>query len=470
MSLTVQHLSSVTLWARGSGLEIVLLVTGTILLTRLATWLGARITHRIDVNAQEKDALVRSEASKHRQALAQVITWTVLAVIYCVAAVAIAERLGVPLTSLVAPAAVAGVAIGFGAQRIVQDILAGFFIVTERQYGFGDLIRLSVTGLSNPATGTVEDVTLRVTTVRTPDGEVVITPNGQINQVTNLSRDWARAIVDVPVPATADVNRVSDLLRRVGEQAYADPVVRPLMLARRKSWAYRASTWTTSRSGWWPTPCPASSSTSAGSCGPGSRPRCGMRGSTCRPPSTRPSRPRPTRSEPTRSELVRPELVRPGAAGTRPARTGLTYAAAGVAAATRAGADLDLDPDRGLPGRPGRLRLVRAGHVHARRQHRPPADGAVLDDAGAGPDHLARDDDAARPEGHADGVAVLVRLAQTERRADGVAVADGGRHSFGGRLAVTLAGAPRFLRPGRGGLGQRGDHVGRAVGDGQDVA
>ena len=158
------------------------------------------------------------------------ITWAALAIIYCVAAVAIAERLGVPLTSLVAPAAVAGVAIGFGAQRIVQDILAGFFIVTERQYGFGDLIRLSVTGLSNPATGTVEDVTLRVTTVRTPDGEVVITPNGQITQVTNLSRDWARAIVDVPVPATADVNRVSDLLRRVGEQAYADPDVRRLML------------------------------------------------------------------------------------------------------------------------------------------------------------------------------------------------------------------------------------------------
>jgi moderate conductance mechanosensitive channel len=231
MFLSAQpHLHGVSTWARGSGLEIVLLVTGTILLTRLATWLGARITHRIDVNAQETDALVRSEASKHRQALAQVITWAALAVIYCVAAVLIAERLGVPLTSLVAPAAVAGVAIGFGAQRIVQDILAGFFIVTERQYGFGDLIRLSVTGLSNPATGTVEDVTLRVTTVRTPDGEVVITPNGQITQVTNLSRDWARAIVDVPVPATADVNRVSDLLRRVGEQAYADPDVSRLML------------------------------------------------------------------------------------------------------------------------------------------------------------------------------------------------------------------------------------------------
>ena len=228
--MTARHLSDVTLWARGSGLEIVLIVTGTILLTRLATWLGARITGRIDANARETDALVRSEASKHRHALAQVVTWATLAVIYCVAAVAIAARLGIPLPSLVAPAAVVGVALGFGAQRVVQDILAGFFIVTERQYGFGDLIRLSVPSIPDPAIGTVEDVTLRVTTVRTADGEVVITPNGQITQVTNLSRDWARAIVDVPVPAAADVNRVSDLLRLIGEEAYKEPDLRPLML------------------------------------------------------------------------------------------------------------------------------------------------------------------------------------------------------------------------------------------------
>ena len=237
MFLSVQPLTDasswahgVSSWARGSGLEIVLIVIGTILLTRLATWLGGRITGRIDANAREADALVRSEASKHRHALAQVITWATLVIIYCVAAVAIAARLNIPLTSLVAPAAVAGVALGFGAQRIVQDILAGFFIITERQYGFGDLIRLSVLGIADPAIGTVEDVTLRVTTVRTPDGEVVVTPNGQIIQVTNLSRDWARAIVDVPVPAASDVNRVSDLLRLIGEEAYKEPELRRLML------------------------------------------------------------------------------------------------------------------------------------------------------------------------------------------------------------------------------------------------
>src|SRR3984957_5889165 len=217
------------MWARGSGLEIVLLVTGAILLTRFATWLGGKITDRIDANARETDALVRSEASKHRHALASVITWTALVVIYCVTGLGILARFGIPVTSLVAPAAVAAVALGFGAQRIVQDILAGFFIITERQYGFGDLVRLGVPSVSSPM-GTVEDVTLRVTTVRTADGEVVITPNGQIGQVTNLSRGWARAVLDVPVPASADVNQVSELLRQIGEEAYADPELSPLLL------------------------------------------------------------------------------------------------------------------------------------------------------------------------------------------------------------------------------------------------
>ena len=226
----VTVLKDIDLWARGRGLEIVLLITGAILLTRLAAWLGAKITDRIDAHARETDALVRSEAAKHRHALAQVITWTTLVVIYCATAVAIAARLGIPVTSLVAPAALAAVALGFGAQRIVQDMLAGFFIITERQYGFGDLVRLSVPSLTSPAIGTVEDVTLRVTTVRTTDGEVVITPNGQISQVTNLSRGWARAVMDVPVPAAVDVNRVSDLLRQIGAEAYEEPELGELLL------------------------------------------------------------------------------------------------------------------------------------------------------------------------------------------------------------------------------------------------
>ncbi len=230
MLSAVRPLTDVTLWARSSGLEILLLVGGALLLTRFVSWLGGRITTRIDDKVKESDALVRSEAAKHRHALTQVVTWTVLVLIYCVAGVMIVDRMGVPISGLAAPATVAGVALGFGAQRMVQDILAGFFVITERQYGFGDVVRLTLVGTGAPVQGTVEDVTLRVTQLRTINGEVVITPNGQIVQATNLSRDWARAVLDVPVPATADVGRVTAILQEMGAAAYADDNLRPLLL------------------------------------------------------------------------------------------------------------------------------------------------------------------------------------------------------------------------------------------------
>jgi moderate conductance mechanosensitive channel len=223
-------LTDVSTWARGNGLEIVLLITGALLATRFATWVSNTITARIDANVQESDALVRSETAKHRHALTQVITWVVLVFVYVIEAVLILSRLGVPISSLVAPATVAGVALGFGAQRIVQDLLAGFFLITERQYGYGDVVRLAIPGIGAPVQGTVEDVTLRVTQIRTVNGEVVTTPNGQIVQATNLSRDWARAVVDVPVPTTVDVARVSAILQEVGAQTYADEDLRPLLL------------------------------------------------------------------------------------------------------------------------------------------------------------------------------------------------------------------------------------------------
>ena len=230
MLLAMKPLTDYTSWLLGNGLEIMLLLTGAILLTRFSTWFGGRIIQRIDANAQELDALVRSEGTKHRHAMAQVVTWTTLVIIYCVTAALIVGRLGIPVTSLVAPATVAGVALGFGAQRIVQDVLAGFFIITERQYGFGDVIRIAVPGVGTPVSGTVEDVNLRITRTRAVNGEVVITPNGQIVQVTNLSRDWARAVVAIPIPAGVDVHRVNQLLREVGQDIYRDPDLHPLLL------------------------------------------------------------------------------------------------------------------------------------------------------------------------------------------------------------------------------------------------
>ena len=230
MTGAIAPLTDLSNWARGNGLVIVLLVLGAILLTRFAQWARDRFLARLDAHAIEADELVRSEAAKHRHVVAQVVTWTALAVIYVVAAVLIVQNLGVPLAGLVAPAALISAALGFGLQRFVQDIGAGLFITGERQYGFGDVIQIAVGGGTPPVTGTVEDVTLRVTRLRTLSGEVITTPNGQIIQVTNLSRDWARAVLDVPVPSAVDVSHVTDILKRVGEEAYNDDRLRKMML------------------------------------------------------------------------------------------------------------------------------------------------------------------------------------------------------------------------------------------------
>jgi small conductance mechanosensitive channel len=209
--------STLTQWLLTKGLHIVLVVVFALIATRAIRWIAGRISRRLS-EANDHEQAVRSETVKHRQAVASVISSVAIALLYVMVAVDIADQLGLPLGSLVAPAAVLGAALGFGAQRIVQDLLSGFFVITEKQYGFGDLVELSVNG-GGEARGTVEDVTLRVTKLRTGDGEVFTVPNGLIVKSLNLSKDWARAVIDIPVPTSADINKVNDVLRDVSTAA-----------------------------------------------------------------------------------------------------------------------------------------------------------------------------------------------------------------------------------------------------------
>lgn len=217
-------------WLLTAGLHVALLVIGALLTARLINWIARRVTRRIDAEYQESDQLVRSESAKHRQAVASVISWVSIAVLFVVVAVEITDVLNVPVGSLVAPAAVLGAALGFGAQKLVQDLLSGFFIITERQYGFGDLVQLNMIGAPEASEGTVEEVTLRVTKLRTAEGEVFTVPNGNIVRSLNMSKDWARAVVDIPVPVTADLNRVNEVLHDIGEKAMEDAHLRALLL------------------------------------------------------------------------------------------------------------------------------------------------------------------------------------------------------------------------------------------------
>jgi len=221
-------LEDLTHWLLTKGLHVVLVVLFTVITTRLIRWLAGRISKRL-TKGDERDASVRSETVKHGQAVASVISSVAISVLYVVVAVDIANQRGLPLGSLVAPAAVLGAALGFGAQRIVQDLLSGFFLITEKQYGFGDLVELTVNG-GGTARGTVEDVTLRVTKLRTSDGEMYTVPNGLIVKSRNLSKDWARAVVDIPVPTAADLNRVNDVLSDVTKAAMQDNGLPDLLL------------------------------------------------------------------------------------------------------------------------------------------------------------------------------------------------------------------------------------------------
>ncbi|WP_348730304.1 mechanosensitive ion channel family protein [uncultured Mycolicibacterium sp.] len=218
------------LWILGRGVPIALLLIGGLLAARFINWTAQRVTRRIDAQYQESDQLVRTESAKHRQAVASVISWVSVALLFVMVGVQITDILAIPISSLVAPAAVIGAALGFGAQKLVQDLLAGFFIITERQYGFGDLVQVNMLGAPNEAEGTVEEVTLRVTKLRTSEGEVWTVPNGNIVRSLNMSKDWARAVVDIPVPTTADLNHVNEVLHGVGERAMEDDELRALLL------------------------------------------------------------------------------------------------------------------------------------------------------------------------------------------------------------------------------------------------
>jgi len=216
-------------WVVARGLRVIMLVIVAILAVRFVSWVADQIARQLDERFVESDALVRSEASKHRRAVASVVQWVSIVLIAIWGIVQIADVLDFSVSALVAPATVIGAALGFGAQQVVRDILSGFFIIVEKQYGFGDLVTLTVVSATE-ASGTVEDVTLRVTRLRSPNGEVLTIPNGQIVKAVNQSKDWARAVIDIPVSTTVDLNRVGEVLRHECEHALETPLLGELLL------------------------------------------------------------------------------------------------------------------------------------------------------------------------------------------------------------------------------------------------
>ncbi|HVB94045.1 MAG TPA: mechanosensitive ion channel family protein [Acidimicrobiales bacterium] len=219
-------------WLDDSLFPALVILLGAWLIVRFAHWAGAIRRRDIDNRIREsiESGLVASESAKRSRTLSEAIEWVVVALTCFLGGILALERLGLPLTTLVAPATVIGIGLGFGAQQVVGDLLAGFFLFAEHQFAFGDVIRLSMPGQGTGVTGTVEEITLRVTKLRTAQGELVIVPNSALRQVTNLSKDWARAVIDIPIPVDQDLEEVTHLLRDAIDAMAHDDHWRSLIL------------------------------------------------------------------------------------------------------------------------------------------------------------------------------------------------------------------------------------------------
>jgi len=155
--------------------------------------------------------------------------------VWAIAGMTILGELGINLGPLVAGAGIAGVALGFGAQSLVKDFLAGMFILVEDQYGVGDIVDVGELS-GTPVSGTVEAVSLRATRLRSVNGTVWHVPNGTIMRVGNMSQQWARALLDVSVGYGADIEQVQGIIKRVADGVWQDPAWSGQVLEEPEVW------------------------------------------------------------------------------------------------------------------------------------------------------------------------------------------------------------------------------------------
>jgi moderate conductance mechanosensitive channel len=200
--------------------DLILLVIATL----VALWLARRLVRSTvaalvnreatEGTAQELSAIEVRKRSETLQGLAESL---VRALILVVAFVMALDKFGLNIGPAVAGLGIAGVALGFGAQSLVKDYLAGTFILIENQFSKGDVVKIA------DVSGTVEDFTLRRTTIRDIDGTVHIVPNGLIGVTSNLTRVWARINLDVTVAYGSDIDLVIEVVNELGRTMADEP-------------------------------------------------------------------------------------------------------------------------------------------------------------------------------------------------------------------------------------------------------
>jgi len=239
-------------WAVAKPIAILAIVLLAFVVSRIARWTIKRVMQRMlkPENAERAKKLrertpnvLLASGQWDLRAEARIQTLTVVfrslasLVVWFVAVVWILDVLGVALGPLIAGAGIAGVALGFGAQNVVRDFLAGFFLLVEDQFGVGDIV-----DLSPDVAGTVEKVTMRSTRVRDVNGTVWHMPNGQIMRAGNKSQEWARALIDVEVATDSDLELVQRTIGEAAAEMATDPAWSYQILESPEVWGVEALT------------------------------------------------------------------------------------------------------------------------------------------------------------------------------------------------------------------------------------
>ncbi len=195
-----------------------------------------RLEERLPSALVTASPLLSARREQRARTMASVLKSLATATVAVVVGLMVLDEFHVNTAPLLASAGIVGVAVGFGAQALVRDVISGIFMLAEDQYGVGDIVDLG------DASGVVEAVGLRVTRVRDVDGTVWYIRNGQVQRVGNRSQGWARAVLDVGIAYGEDVARAEELLLDVANTLRADEQFGPLVLEEPEMWGVESVT------------------------------------------------------------------------------------------------------------------------------------------------------------------------------------------------------------------------------------
>jgi len=232
---------TITHWLGGTPLYVVLVLVATFVLNVVVTRSIQRAVARAAKAARHtrhgsekrnartadlSEMLMGERGEQRAEAIGQLLRSITSLTIWGIGILIVLSRLGIDLGPLLASAGVLGVALGFGAQALVKDYLAGIFLIIEDQYGVGDMVDVG------PVVGTIEEVSLRITRLRDMTGVVWYVRNGEIVRVANRSQGWTIAAIDIPVAYDEDLTRIRRIVEDVAQHMDDDPSYDDVLLGR----------------------------------------------------------------------------------------------------------------------------------------------------------------------------------------------------------------------------------------------